>query len=82
MFVVLKLSTYICFEISSFFSLGCCQFHIAFTAASMLHGSVLLYRCTSRFFGRLGFKLYIYSKIGAISRVQFHWPTTIDRLNS
>ena len=54
-----KLSVF-CFEISSFSSPGCCQFHIAFPAASMWHGSVLHYRCTSRLLGRQGFKLYIY----------------------
>ena len=54
-----------CFEIIGFSSPGCFQFHIAFTAANMTHGSVLLYRCTSKIFGRQEFKLYICSKIGA-----------------
>ena len=57
-FVVIKLGAF-CFKISSFCSPGCCQVHIAFTAASMWHGSVLLYRCTSRIFARQAFKLYV-----------------------
>ena len=61
---MLKLSAF-CFEISSFSSPGCFQFQIAFTAASMWHGSVLLYRCASRNFGRQSFNfihihIYIY----------------------
>ena len=58
MFVELKLSGF-CFEIVSFSSPGCCQFYTAYTAGIMWHGSVLLYRCTSRIFERQVFKLYI-----------------------
>ena len=39
-FVLLKQSA-LCFEMSSLASTGCCYFHIASTAASMWHGSVL-----------------------------------------